>query len=262
MRAKALMNGTQSNHVTHVVFLVNLPVQAAQSTFVGFQGEPWVSCHIEELRPIEEGSITVEGAQGVPISKLFYGGMLQADAEMHELERQESDLSSNVEAALTIENTRSIEMDEEQKIEENNLKMNDLQIVSKVVEGKHNADAMEVEDIKHEELIESISSTRESIEEPMQEDIQQSEEEEYKNDSSLHSSVEETANIIAVNYERDICSEMYTQCVRLNSCIQAAASCLQDSTMNKHRAAERVRLLINVIPQKPVFPLGNYYSYH
>ena len=51
-------------------------------------------------------------------------------------------------------------------------------------------------------------------------------------------------------------SDVHTQCVRLNNCIQAAASRLQDSSQNNQRAAERVRLLIQVIPRKPTFPLG------
>ena len=51
-------------------------------------------------------------------------------------------------------------------------------------------------------------------------------------------------------------SDVNKQCIRLNSCIQAAASRLQDSTRDKQRAAERVRLLIKVIPHDPIFPLG------
>ena len=51
-------------------------------------------------------------------------------------------------------------------------------------------------------------------------------------------------------------SDEHTQCVRLNSCIQAAASRLQDFSQNNQSAAERVRLLIQVIPRKPTFPLG------
>ena len=53
-------------------------------------------------------------------------------------------------------------------------------------------------------------------------------------------------------------SDVHTQCVRLNSCIQAAASRLQDFSQNNQSAAERVRLLIQVIPRKPTFPLGKF----
>ena len=230
MRAKVLMNRTQSNHITHVVFIVNLPIQTAQSSFVGFQGEPWVSCHIEELRPMEEGAITMEEAQDVSISELFYGGLQPRDMD---LERQESDTASSVEVAV-LWRSRSGE-DEQQETE--------MQIEStEVAEVHQNVNDIEVMDIEDEEI---------TVQEPMQQDSQPSEEESPT--SSSASINKEAASTNAVIIRRKTCFDMYTQCVRLNSCIQAAASRLQDSTM---RAAERVRLLINVIPHKPVFPLG------
>ena len=140
VRAKALLKKYQTTHTTHVLFIIHLPVQTVQSSFVGFQGDPWISCHIDELRRSEKGAITLEGAQGVPMSILFYGGL---------------------------------------------------------------------EDDKRKETL----------------------------------------------------SEMYTQCVHLNNCIQAAASRLQNYTQNKDRTAEQVKLLIELIPRKPVFPLGIYYMY-
>ena len=120
------------NFVTHVLFIIHLPVQAAQSSFVGFQSEPWVSYHIDELRDSDHGHIIPEEAQKTSISELFYGA------------------------------------------QQPNMKGADI----------------------------------------------------------------------------------YKQCVRLNSCIQAAASQLHDSTWNKHRAAKRVELLIKAIPHDPKFPLG------
>ena len=143
MRAKS-----KHNHITHVVFIIHLPVQVAHSTFVGFQGDPWISCHIDELRP-RENAITLEVACGVKISQLFWGG-------------QEINPSDSVGLKPT------------------------------------------------------MLGNKKSPDE-------------------------------------------YTQCVRLNSCIQAAASHIQDSTLNKQRAIERVRLLIQVIPFEPIFPLGKYF---
>ena len=58
--------------------------------------------------------------------------------------------------------------------------------------------------------------------------------------------------------EEEVARQMYTQCTRLNSCIQAAASRLQDSTQNKYRATKRVELLIDHVPQAPSFPLGEW----
>lgn len=50
-------------------------------------------------------------------------------------------------------------------------------------------------------------------------------------------------------------------CYRLNRCIPAAASRLQDLPKNKYRAAKRVELLINAIPRDPKFPLGECVCY-
>ena len=74
MRAKAARDLTETEAVgTHVLFIVHLPVQTMQSSLVGFQGEPWISAHIDEIRPTSEGNITLDIAQGISISKLFYG---------------------------------------------------------------------------------------------------------------------------------------------------------------------------------------------
>lgn len=49
---------------------------------------------------------------------------------------------------------------------------------------------------------------------------------------------------------------IHSQCSRLHSCIQAAASRLQDSFQNKQRATKRVEVLTHCIPPNPTFPLG------
>ena len=133
MRAKALLDGHKCT--THVLFIIHLPVQATQSSFMGFQGGPWVCCHIDELRSSSEVTLTLEMAQSASISSVFRGNAF---------------------------------------------------------------------------------STAEGQE------------------------------------EKDVCS-MTSQCTRLNSCIQAAASRLQDS---KQRATKRVKFLTDHIPSSPSFPLG------
>ena len=73
MRAKALLHKeAQGSCVAHVLFIIHLPVQAAGSSFVGIQGDPWLSCHIDELRESSESTLTLEGAQGASISEIFY----------------------------------------------------------------------------------------------------------------------------------------------------------------------------------------------
>ena len=59
--------------VTHVLFIINLPHQVSSSTFVGFQGDPWISCHIDDLRPTSSDTIEPLHAIATNISELFIG---------------------------------------------------------------------------------------------------------------------------------------------------------------------------------------------
>ena len=271
MRAKTLLNTSQFSHITHVLFIVHLPVQATHSSFVGLQGDPWVSCHIDELRPSDPGAIRLEEAQAVPISELFYGGLGRVKPD---LERQTSDFAGSVEG-MAFEHMRSAEgedqlMETEEEGERGEEKEG-------VVEG--DMEVIVIEDEEEEET-ESGSTSRESQEEPMKHDEQQNEDDDVivmegpvrRPPSPPSSDVIEMEGPSAappdhrqremdpVSWKDKSFSEMCRQCVRLNGCIQAAASRLQDTDYNKQRAAERVRLLINLIPRKPVFPLGTMYT--
>ena len=59
--------------VTHVLFIINLPHQVSSSSFVGFQGDPWISCHIDDLRPTSSDTIEPLHAIAMNISELFIG---------------------------------------------------------------------------------------------------------------------------------------------------------------------------------------------
>ena len=355
MRAKALLSQSQSSHTTHVLFIINLPVQVAQSSFVGFQGHPWVSCHIDELRPGEKGAITLEGAQGVAVSELFYGGL---ERKSLQYERQESDFTRNVEGMvfehmISTENEENWEQEEEEheEVEEQTTykeKIEEMMVID--IEGGEEEDEMgeevDKEEIEEEENMEEeaaetgseengkgetkeagsevsseeeqektgsevsseeeqektgsevnektgedearsekISEEEESENSEVEQDMKETEDREKSGDmqvedieddlSSSYSTqtpeehmddkekvrnspndVEITASVNTMSQRMKTYSDMYKQCVRLNSCIQAAASRLQDS--NKQRATERVHLLINIIPRKPIFPLGTY----
>lgn len=61
----------QSNAMTHVLFIIYLPRQTPSLSFVGFQGDPWSSVHIDELRPSDEEITSIDAIQ-LPISELFY----------------------------------------------------------------------------------------------------------------------------------------------------------------------------------------------
>ena len=364
MRAKALLNQSQGSHTTHVLFIINLPVQVAQSSFVGFQGDPWVSCHIDELRPGEKGAITLEGAQGVAVSELFYGGL---ERKPLQYERQESDFTRNAEGMvfehmISTENEENWEQEEEEheevekettykeKIEEmmeidieggeedeevvDKQEMEEEENMEEAAEtgseengkgetketgsevsseeeqektgsevsneeeqektgsevsneeeqektGSEENEKTEEDEARSEKISEEEERENSEVEQDMKEtedreksgdmqveDIEddlsssystQTSEKQMDNKEKVRNSpndVEITASVNTMSQRMKTYSDMYKQCVRLNSCIQAAASRLQDS--NKQRATERVHLLINIIPRKPVFPLGTY----
>ena len=63
--------------ITHVLFIINLPHQVSASSFVGFQGDPWISAHIDDLRPTSSDTIEPLHAIATNISDLFIGGYIQ-----------------------------------------------------------------------------------------------------------------------------------------------------------------------------------------
>ena len=61
------------DQITHVLFIIHLSVLPTKSSFVGFQGNPWISAHIDDLRPTTDNLVATQQAIGVPISDLFHG---------------------------------------------------------------------------------------------------------------------------------------------------------------------------------------------
>ena len=61
--------------ITHTLFVIYLPPQVTDSTFVGFQGDPWISSHIDELIPT---SIAPQDAVMTSISEVFIGDYLRS----------------------------------------------------------------------------------------------------------------------------------------------------------------------------------------
>ncbi len=58
---------------THVLFIIHLPRQASKSSFVGFQGHPWISSHIDDPRPPSDTVVSTKEAIEITISELFLG---------------------------------------------------------------------------------------------------------------------------------------------------------------------------------------------
>ena len=59
--------------VTHVLFMIRLPPQEVKSQFVGFQGDPWISVHIDDLRQTSDATVIPEQAINAKLSELFIG---------------------------------------------------------------------------------------------------------------------------------------------------------------------------------------------
>ena len=255
MRVKALHNKSKC-HITHVVFIVHLPVHISQSTFVGFQGDPWISCHIDQLRPSGENDITLEVAQRMSVSQIFYGGL-----EDVQFNRQTSELSSNMEE-MPFERLSSVEERVQEAMEECETEEMRGMDQGSEKEERRDIEIMEIESVSSESYHSQGEPAREgSAEEPMD-----------SSGSSLHitdssqtppvtSDKQQALGTSSLAHERKIFSDNPGQYVRLNSCIQAAASGLQTSAQNSQQAAERVKILIQLIPSQPpgtyslVFPL-------
>ncbi len=66
------IRGKQTDCRTHVLFIVQLPRKVPSSSFVGFQGNPWICAHVDNLC-IDSDSLSVSAALlQAPISELFY----------------------------------------------------------------------------------------------------------------------------------------------------------------------------------------------
>lgn len=70
-----------TDSVTHVLFIIQLPRKPESSTFVGFQGDPWVCYHLDELILSDHDNIPLDSPADLRISKLFYDGPFKSDID-------------------------------------------------------------------------------------------------------------------------------------------------------------------------------------
>ena len=56
---------------THVLFVIHLPQQAIDTSFVGFQGDRWISTHIDDLRPPTKTTLQLHETLERSISEVF-----------------------------------------------------------------------------------------------------------------------------------------------------------------------------------------------
>lgn len=103
LRAKA-----DEEQRTHVLFIIHLTHQVVGS-FVGFQGDPWVSYHIDDLNTSTENTVSAGEAIGLSLSELFRGPK-ERDVEAageHEEEHEDEEAEERVGQAMEDETLQS-----------------------------------------------------------------------------------------------------------------------------------------------------------
>ena len=76
LRAKAIDNHCTT---THVLLIVHLPRKTPTSSFVGFQGSPWICYHLDELQAHDDDMLSTQDALQKPISELFYADSFDSE---------------------------------------------------------------------------------------------------------------------------------------------------------------------------------------
>jgi hypothetical protein len=219
---------------THVVFVIHLPHQAASSSFVGFQGDPWTSVHIDDLRPTSDSTIMPYEAMGTAISHLFLGNIAPSGGQF------------------------GLPMDQEGAADANNKEESDTEMDSRPFRGEDEREGAQIPRREQEDEGESMDED----ELPAGEDRMSEGSEPGGEYEGERMEAEITAAAVGGGGDggvEELLSQPSTalpppQCQRLHGCIQAAASKLQDD--NKRRATQRVEILVSLVPKDIHFPLG------
>ena len=214
---------------THVLFVIYLPVQTLHSSLVGFQGDPWISAHIDEIRPTNDDTLTLDIAEGVSISKLFYGPL------------EDDTLGTPSEAPAF---TEEFAVSGPAAQQTPSVAGPAAQVITSVAGPTAQVIASVAGPIT--QMITTIDgSTVQVVTTPTLEGMPVA---------------PPTPLCIPLTEGKKDIPRMYTQCRRLNICIQAAASRLVHLTPNKEWATKRVELLTNLIPSNPDFPISKFSS--
>ena len=252
---------------THVLFIIHLPRQAVGSSFVGFQGEPWISTHIDDLRPTTGGTITVREVMGVSISQLFCGKMAadksgrvgeekismvaeKLEEHQHETESMqvEGDHATTVQEGFDQDDKMSVE-EEERSQSPPPQQLSEQSQMDTSIKGDTPHEAPEVE--------EPLNLTSDSAEAPVSGILPPTRR--IPEGQILPPTKDDSQEEVGPHTPPwPVEGSQNTQFRRLHGCIQPAAARLQDSAKNKERATKRVAILVNLIPRDPSFPPGMY----
>ena len=253
---------------THVLFIIHLPRQVVGSSFVGFQGEPWISTHIDDLRPTTGGTITLQQVMGLSISQLFCGKMAadkggrvgeekisMVAEKLEEMYQQHETESMQVESDYTTTVQEGFDQDDEMSVEEEKRpqspppQLSEQSQMDTSIEGDTPHEAPQVE--------EPLNLTSDSAEAPVRQIVPPTRG--IPEGQILPPTKDDSQEEVGPHTPPwSVEGSQNTQFRRLHGCIQPAAARLQDSAKNKERATKRVALLVNLIPRDPSFPPGMY----
>lgn len=227
---RADVRDMDEQQVTHILFIIHLPHQVINSSLVGFQGDLWISSHIDDLRPTTDNSVSASEAIGLSISELFFGidaldqHLLTESDDKSEIgiDEKNEDMSHNEEVPSNLELNEVIERRE---VSSESIKASSCQ------ENKEQGN----KDVRGTllQLGDSI------MEENVPGDV----------------SPQEPSEKLSIRREFTVRSRTPLYC-RLHGCIQAAASKLKDFTIK--RSTKRVEILVQLIPNELPKSLGKF----
>ena len=264
---------------THVLFVIHLPQQSTGTSFVGFQGNPWVSAHIDDLRCTGCDKVTLNDAMTMPISSLFVSPHVESKTVQAKCEqiptdtvtaKNESVAQSKVDVEMQADMfSHDSEKDETEDSFETESPAHQISNLDTELPVDHETPSFEG---PMEQSLPSINETivlKESAEEipspksPDDERLGQLSKLEVLQPITepaefiMESSIAEQPQQEASNEEHQPkFPKKSGYCLKLHDCIQAAASRLQDSAKNKERAIDRVKLLVDLIPRSTAATLG------
>ena len=241
---KARADKDQITHVLFIIHLSVLPYQVTGSSFVGFQGNPWVSAHIDDLRPTADNLVATQQAIGVPISDLFYGSYnpqatdkTEKDSKVDEEEKKTEDEvtkggnkeGSNFEYSSTDESDSKSDMKEGDEREKLGTSGKDSAAISaNITKDMYNKSEKKALIPLAPHLL--GNNTNLSVPSP-----------------DVHE------NVVPIVLKSPLFK-------RLHDCIQAAASRLKDFTTK--RSTKRVEILVRLVPRElPPKPGKSYSKY-
>ena len=111
---------------THVMFIIRLPQQEVRSKFVGFQSDPWISVHIDDLKLSSQQTVSPEQAISAAISELFIGRFDRERKDIETISNIKPSLENSVQCtesdetgdSQSQESTEKVDNDEENGSEE------------------------------------------------------------------------------------------------------------------------------------------------